>query len=478
MLELPFITIVIGVLLFFSLIIGFTRGVKRGFYSLICNIVAIVAAFGITRLIIIVLSKRGIAPIGEKILSNKIFEGAFNIQDYVYLTKFVGTIALSIVLFYALYLLLLLISQKIKRSIFNKVTKVRYSQYKVLLEKKWYMKILAMIISAISCLATCYVLTFGVVAVNSAVVKGFEKENNIKKPYAFTILEKDYTYPIIEKCFAEKMFNALTAMHDKDVKPVTTNEITKGIKLVLAISSIEDENIINNNLDTIEDTINTTEIVPEIVGRMIIDRANEVEIYEPKKNDKGYEARLLRFENECLIFAKSTNSKNVKENLKTAVKLGKLAVSKEAFDITDYEDVIEMAKDEDFTEEVFTELYNNKNTQNIMGYLIDLCVGSVFDDLNVDIKETYIFSLDYSKLSISEVKNEANIISKFANDYEIIHKLAKGESLNEEELAQIKEDLKDIENCEIITNTVYDTINGLVKNEELVIPEPAPAPTV
>ena len=103
-----------------------------------------------------------------------------------------------------------------------------------------------------------------------------------------------------------------------------------------------------------------------------------------------------------------------------------------------------------------------------MGYLIDLCVGSVFDSINVDIKETYIFSLDYSKLSLSEVKKEANIISLFAKDYEIIQKLSKAEMLAEEEMKQIKEDLKNIEKCEIITTTVYDTINGYIKNLELV----------
>ena len=86
--ELPFFTIAICVLLFIGLIIGFVKGVKRGFYSLVSNIISIVAAFGITRIIIIVLSKRGLTPIGDKILGNPIFHDITDVEALNYTPKF------------------------------------------------------------------------------------------------------------------------------------------------------------------------------------------------------------------------------------------------------------------------------------------------------------------------------------------------------------------------------------------------------
>ena len=181
--ELPFFTIAICVLLFIGLIIGFVKGVKRGFYSLVSNIISIVAAFGITRIIIIVLSKRGLTPIGDKILGNPIFHDITDVEALNYTPKFIATVCLSLVLFYAFYIVFLIITQIVKRKIFNKVTKVSYSKYNVLLEKKWYMKILAILIGFVSCATTCYVLTFGIVAVNDAILKGFEESDKISTPY-------------------------------------------------------------------------------------------------------------------------------------------------------------------------------------------------------------------------------------------------------------------------------------------------------
>ena len=116
--ELPYLTIVIALLAFISLILGLTRGLKRSFYSFITNVIAVIAAFGITRIVILIMSKRGLAPIGEKVLNNKIFQGVINPSGLEYTNKFIGTLVLSVCLFYCLYLLLLLISEPIKRSIF------------------------------------------------------------------------------------------------------------------------------------------------------------------------------------------------------------------------------------------------------------------------------------------------------------------------------------------------------------------------
>ena len=466
--ELPFFTIAICVLLFIGLIIGFVKGVKRGFYSLVSNIISIVAAFGITRIIIIVLSKRGLTPIGDKILGNTIFHDITDVEALNYTPKFIATVCLSLVLFYAFYIVFLIITQIVKRKIFNKVTKVSYSKYNVLLEKKWYMKILAILIGFVSCATTCYVLTFGIVAVNDAILKGFEESDKISTPYVCKKIKDNYAYNVISKCKAKEVFDGLTKMHDSNVNTTTTNEITKGIKTVVALDNVANNNEVEKNLDILGDCITTTDIVPEIAAQIVIDRANEVKVEEPKKNEKGMDARFSRLKNELLIFAKSSNKDNIKENAKTAVNIGKKVFEKDLEKISTYKEVMDTLKDESFVEDIFVELYNNKNTQNIMGYLIDLCVGSVFDSINVDIKETYIFSLDYSKLSLSEVKKEANIISLFAKDYEIIQKLSKAEMLAEEEMKQIKEDLKNIEKCEIITTTVYDTINGYIKNLELV----------
>ena len=469
--ELPFFTIFIGTVLFIGLIIGFIKGVKRGFYSLICNLISIVLAFGLTRLTILVLSKRGLAPIGEKILGAVKIHELTNVAELELTSKFIGTVCLALILFYVFYIILLIVSEPLKRKLFNKVTRVNYSKYNVLFEKKWYMKILAAIISIISCAATCYVLTFAVVAVNDAVIKGFEESNKISTPYVFKVIKDDYAYPIVQKGMAETVFNTLTAVHDKDAKPVTTNEITQGIRAVSALTDVVEGENIEENLDVITQIIDNTEVIPEVTARLIVEEANKVEPNEVKKNEKGGPARFARLQNELLIFAKSTNNSNVNENVKTAVTLGKLIIEKDLLDSNDYEDVIDALKDKDFVEDLFVGLFNNKNTQSVMGSLIDLCVGAVFDDMNIDVKETYIFSLDYSKLSLGEVKKEANIISTIADDYEIIEKLSRGETISSEETEKIKEDLEVIEECEIITNTVYDTVRGFVRNSEIVSEE-------
>ena len=84
--ELPYLTIVIALLAFISLILGLTRGLKRSFYSFIANVITVIVAFGITRIVILIMSKRGLAPIGEKVLNNKMFQGYYD-RKYIELRQ-------------------------------------------------------------------------------------------------------------------------------------------------------------------------------------------------------------------------------------------------------------------------------------------------------------------------------------------------------------------------------------------------------
>ena len=466
--ELPYLTIVIALLAFISLILGLTRGLKRSFYSFITNVIAVIAAFGITRIVILIMSKRGLAPIGEKVLNNKIFQGVINPSGLEYTNKFIGTLVLSVCLFYCLYLLLLLISEPIKRSIFTKATKVEYSKYNVLLEKKWYIKILAAILSIISCAVTCYVLTFTVLSVSESLDNAYTKTATSKN-YVVSIIEKDKTSSIIRRLGTKPVFNFLTKMHDNDVKTVTTNEIEAALEVYYSINNIRNEKDIYENLDVLNTAINSTEIVPEFAAKMIVDEANKYQIDVPKKNAKGMNARYDRLKNELLSLMKSSNRENLKPNTKTATNIGKEVALKEAYKISSYEELINLLKNEGFTEKVLLELYENPNTQNVMSSLIDFCIGSVFDSIDIDVKETYIFSLDYSKLTRPDIKNEAKAISIYAQNAEIINKLSKEEKVDKEKLEELKEKLEDLKNSKIVTDTVYTSLNGFIKTVELIV---------
>lgn len=466
--DLPFLTIAIALIIFICIILGFTRGIKRSFYSLLANLISAICAFGLTRVVILIMSKRALAPIGEKVLNNKVFQGIINPSGLDYTNKFVGTLVLAICLFYILYVLLVFISQPIKRAIFSKTTKVTYSKYNVLLEKKWYIKILAVIISVISGLLTVITISFSIISFSDAANVAYEKTNTSKN-YMISIIEKDYSTPILKKAFTKPLFNALTKMHDANVKTVTTNEIEAALKVYYSIENIREEKDLYDNLTILNESISSSEIVPEVAAKIIVNEANKYEVKQPKKNEKGMDARLARLENELLLVMKSSNKDNIKSNTLTATTIGKELVLKDAYKISSYKEVVSLLKDEDFTENIMLELFENSNTQEIMSNLIDLCVGSVFDELKIDVKGTYIFSLDYSKLTSRDIKNEANAISSFAKHSESIAKLSKNETIDKEELEELKKDLDIVKDSKIVTDIVYTSINGFIKNMELVV---------
>lgn len=408
------------------------KGFKKNLVSFILNIISCIISFGIVRLVVNLLNNKNLESIMGLIFDeyNVDFNNIATLEEF---TKFIFIICIGIGIFYITYLIVSLIMFILKHVIiYNKIDDINVensSDVQGILDKP-----INIIISLLSASLTFIVLFTPIGIVYNAVVGIIPNED--LKPL-----------PLVSEVF----FDKLTKIpNNDDIK--TSQEINYILKTFYEISYFEDG---EGDTEKVKENFSKSYFLPTLIGEVGSEAAkhwkNGEEFLSYQYNvPDGRKGKLYL---SALSILEKWNKKVVVEDVGTILDIYKLMNDYGLEKLKEKDGLLDALSEEEFTEELFIELYSNNDFVQLVPVVVEYGLGTAFDYVEIDLDENYVSKVDVSKLSEEDVRREARIVSGIIRTILDVcrtnERLQNGQ-LNVEDIQRIIEELSKLKDSKVL----------------------------
>lgn len=427
-----FFWVVFGIQALILIISGLKKGFKKNLVSFILNIISCIISFGIVRLVANVLNNKDLDSIMGLIFDeySMDFDNIATMEEFV---KFILIICISVGIFYIAYFIVSLIMFILKHAfIYNKLDNVNIensSDVEGILDKP-----INIIISLLSASLTFMVL-FTPIGIVYNIVVGIIPIEDFKP------------IPLVSEVF----FDKLTKMPNND-EIKTSEEINYIFKTSYGISSFEYG---KGDTEEVKESFSKSYFLPTIIGETGSEAAKhwkngeEFLSYQHDVPD-GREGKLYL---SALGILEKWNKKVVVEDVGTILDIYKLMDDYGLEKLKEKDGLLDALSQEEFTEELFIELYSNNDFVQLVPVVVEYGLGTAFDYVEIDLDENYVSKVDVSKLSEEDVRREARIVSGIIRTildvYRTNEKIQNGQ-LNAQDIQRIIEELSKLKDSKVL----------------------------
>lgn len=412
----------------------------RSLISLVLNVINIVVSFGLARFIVHKNAIKGgklvIEVIGEQFGYN-----IGSLSAVKELVTFIGSITISIMIFYLIYFLMSLIMFIIKHTVIYHQIDEKESKLKDFVSKPGI--VVTTILSV--------VITFVVL------VTPFGLFYN--KVVGVTDNSKAKATPFVSDIYFDKLTEIPN--NDNDIK--ASNEIDYTLKTFYELIAVgEGEEL---RIDRISNWIDKAYFLPTIVAETGSNAAKNWkngEEYLGVKIDipNGREGKLYT---KSLEIIENWNNKNVKDDIRTLSDVYQI-INTYAPNGLDEKNTIEMFSDEETVGDIFITLYKNKDFAKLIPIFFEYGLGTAFDYVGFDLDDDYSSNVDVTKLSEEDIRSEAKIISGIVRTTSDIYKVTNGKNMTTQDYEKIIDQVMKLKDSKILGSMANDVIEEVGKN--------------
>ena len=424
--------VILGIQALILIISGLKKGFKKNLVSFILNIVSFIISFGIARLVVNILNNKDLESIMGLIFDEYSvdFNNIATLEEF---TKFIFIIFISVGIFYITYLIVSLIMFILKHVIiYNKIDDINVENsgdVEGILDKP-----INIIISLLSAGLTFIVLFTPIGIVYNTVVRIIPNED--LKPL-----------PLVSEVF----FDKLTKIPSND-EIKTSEEINYILKTSYEISSFEYG---KGDTEKVKENFSKSYFLPTLIGEVGSEAAKHWkngEEYLSYQHDvpDGREGKLYL---STLGIIEKWNKKVVVEDVGTILDIYKLMDNYGLEKLEKKDGLLAALAQEEFTEELFIELYSNNDFVQLVPIVVEYGLGTAFDYVEIDLDENYVSKVDVSKLSEEDVRREARIVSGIIKTildvYRTNERFQNGQ-MNIEDIQKVIEELSKLKDSKVL----------------------------
>ena len=407
------------------ILVRFSKSFGKSFSSLICNIISCLISFGLARLCVSSMGTKGGKQFLE-ILENQYGKEMANFTSLEDLYTFLGSIIVGVLMFYVFYLLISIIITVIKHIfIYGKLEKAE-NQPNTFLER------VAIIITNLASVALTFVVLITPVGFICNCI----------------IPEESQKIPFVSSIYLDK----LTEMPENENGVWTTDEIKYTLSAIDGLREIQTKEGINKVKVAI---CYKTHFLPTAVAELASTGASywkngeEFLGYAPEIPE-GREGTLYK---ELFGIIEKWNKKAVTDDVKTILDVYSQMLDYRIEELSDGNGIVNALCKEEFTEELFVNLYKNEDFDQLIPVVIEYGLGTAFDYLDIDYDVTNFTKVDITKFSEEDVRREARLtadVVDVAKDIVAATDKIESGNIDLEDVEKIEEKLMKIKESKIV----------------------------
>lgn len=423
--------VIFGIQVLILIISGLKKGFLKNLVSFILNIISSVISFLIARLAVNSMAAKS----GEelvRVIFNEYSSDFNNISAFEEFAKFGVSIIIGIAVFYMVYFLVSIIMLILKHAfIYDKID----DYYENKESNSDFDKIGSVVISLLSASLTFIILFTPIGMVYNISSKTIFK-GNVKE------------FPLV----SEKLFDKLTEIPDNKNDIKSSQEVNYILETVLSVYEFKDG---DGNTDEVKESFSKSYFLPTLIGEVGSEAAkhwkNGEEFLSYQYNvPDGREGKLYL---SALSILEKWNKKVVVEDIGTILDIYKLMNNYGLEKLEEKDGLLDALSQEEFTEELFIELYSNNDFVQLVPVVVEYGLGTAFDYVEIDLDENYVSKVDVSKLSEQDVRREARIVSGIIRTildvYRTNEKIQNGQ-LNAQDIQRIIEELSKLKDSKVL----------------------------
>lgn len=355
--------------------------------SIICNIVSIVISFVIARVFV----NSTAVKVGNEFLElieRKYPKGIGNLNSLGEFTEFAGSIVAGVLIFYVSYLIINIIMFIIKHVIIYRIIEKKEDNSE---NKNVALKRVGNLISTVLSVSLTFIVFISPI--------GF-----LYNSYTKNFTSNKEKIPFVSNLYLDK----LTEMPENENNVYTTNEIDYTLYAISGIGEIQSKNGINKVRTAI---CYKTHFLPTIVAELASTGATywkngeEFLDYKPEIPDTREGTLYV----ELFEIIEKWNKKAVTEDVNTILNVYSQMLDYGIDKLSDGNGIVDALCKEEFTEELFVNLYKNEDFDQLIPVVIEYGLGSAFDYLEIDYDVSNFTKVDISKFSEEDVRREARL---------------------------------------------------------------------
>ena len=423
--------VIFGIQVLILIISGLKKGFLKNLVSFILNIISSVISFFVARLVVNSMAVKS----GEelvRVIFNEYSADFNNISAFEEFAKFGVSIIIGIAIFYMVYFLASIIMFILKHAfIYDKVD----NYYENRETNSGLDKIANVIISLLSASLT-FIILFTPIGIVYNISSKTVFDGNVKE------------LPLV----SEKLFDKLTEIPDNKNDIKSSEEINYILETALSIYKFKDG---NGDTEEVKESFSKSYFLPTIIGETGSEAAKhwkngeEFLSYQHDVPD-GREGKLYL---SALGILEKWNKKVVVEDVGTILDIYKLMDDYGLEKLKEKDGLLDALSQEEFTEELFIELYSNNDFVQLVPVVVEYGLGTAFDYVEIDLDENYVSKVDVSKLSEEDVRREARIVSGIIRTildvYRTNEKLQNGQ-LNAQDIQRIIEEISKLKDSKVL----------------------------
>ena len=420
---------------FILVYIGWKRGFLRNSISFVANIVNIVVAFFVARLVVGSMAEKTgsdiVVTIGDKYAAD--LNNFLAVQEF---STFAMSVVIGIVVFYLVYFLMLILNIIFKHVIFyDKAEKIFHKRENSMGEKASLSKIGTMLISLLSVTLTFVVLFTPIGFVYNTIGASLEIKDLNGLPFV-----------------SETFFDKLTEMpnNENDIKP--SEEVKYTLTTGVAFYELKNG---SDSKEMVKENFSKSYFLPTVISEVGATAAKQW-----KNGDEffGMEAEIPEGrEGELYLKAlgilEKWNKQVVVEDVGTLLDIYELMDNYGIDKLKEENGLVEALATEEFAEELFVSLYQNSDFANLVPAVVEYGLGTAFDSMGINLNEEYVSNVDVSKLSEEDIRREARIVSGMIRTIleiqETNQKMGNGE-MSLQDIQRIIEEISNLKDSQVL----------------------------
>lgn len=457
-------TIAFVVLLLLYLNSASKRKTLKNIFCLITNIITFIEAILLSRLFVNVLSNNISNKLGEFIkdilkITKEEWIRSTSIDD---ISILLSTIIVSIISFIISFVIVFLINHLLKRVIFKKTIKESYSNYET---KGKDNRIVNALIGLASFTVVSFAFLFPVGALSYITNKSL-KEVNFKTPDVVEPILSNPVIKVYESGISKSLFDKVTNLKDNPNKIKTSRELEGLLKIAFSALDIVDKKDVDKKVVIIKNELSSTYLVPNFVSELCSNAATRF------KNNQTFMGQSLEIPNnntriiylDLLDIISNWKRENLNSDINTIFNLYYLLEKYNIKKLDDPNLLIDAFTKEEFTEELFLEVFHNNDFKELMPTFINFGIKTIFDEVKINSDVEYVNTMDLHNMNDEDIKKEARLFSLTIRQIKELESL-KGKDLTQDEFIKIMNNLNQIKDSRILNDVLYNLLYKLLQKQ-------------